>query len=433
MIYDLVIIGGGPAGYSAALEAVKYGLSVILFEKEQLGGTCLNKGCVPTKILTHSAEIYSQIRNSSKYGIASENAKIDFSVTTKQMNGIVEQLRDNLRTLLQQKKIEIVAGRAGIKDPHTVECQNTRYVTKNILIATGSEAAEPLLKESFGSDETLRLERIPNKIKIIGGGVAAVEFANIFNKFGSDVTIAIRGERILRKWDKELAVSISQSLKKQGVKIITKCTEKDFSDGEFDIIISLVGRIPRLNGIDNLSITLDNNKAIITDEFGRTNIENIFAAGDVVSGSPMLAHIGMEQGRRIARYIAGEAVSNPSVIASCIYMSPEIATVGFTEAEAKANGIETITGKQNMASNARTMIAMEERNFIKVVADRSSHKIIGAQLMCNRASDIVSEFVVAINNGLTIENIRDSVHPHPSFSEAIIDVMNIMIERANGL
>lgn len=431
MMYDLAIIGGGPAGYSAAFEAIKYGFSIIMFEKELLGGTCLNRGCIPTKFLARSAELFSKSKDSEEYGIISENIMLDFSKTSAQMQNTISCLRNNLVGLLQQNRIEIVNGYAAVTGLNSIVCNDISYEAKNIIIATGSVYESPIVPEALSGDDVLMLNRIPQRVKIIGGGVVAIEFAYIFNQFGSDVTICIRGERILKKWDKELAISVSQNLKRQGIKIVPKCEEQVFSDGEYDFIMSATGRRPFYNN-DNFSIALDEKGAIIVDQNGRTSQPNVYAAGDVISGSSMLAHIAMEQGRNVVRHIAGKEVSR-SVIASCIYLSPEVATVGLNEAEAKDLGIDVVTGKVNMASNAMTQICTDKRCFIKIVAERSTHQIIGAQLLCERASDISSEFVVAINNNLTVEEFIKSVHPHPSFSEAIQDALSAIEEKLNEI
>lgn len=426
MIYDLAIIGGGPAGYSAALEAVKYGLSVVIFEKELLGGTCLNKGCVPTKFLAHVAELYDDRNYYGKYGIYNTgDIGIDHAVTKQEMDKTVNQLRNSLEQLLVSKGVIVVKGEAVVKSEKKIYCGTQQYEADNILIATGSKQAEPIIEGTMSSDDILGMEKLPESVLIVGGGVVAIEFAYILNKLGCKITIAIRGERILRKWDKELAVSISQLLKKSGISILTGCTYEDFCKEDYDVVLSAVGRVARRDGTERLPLGLDEKNAICVDNIYQTNIPHIYAAGDVISESPMLAHIAMEQGRNVARIIAGKENSS-SVVAECIYISPEVASVGMTEAKAKAAGIDYVSGKINMASNARTLITTDDRCFIKVIVDRHSHVIMGAQLMCERASDIASEFVVGINNRMTVEKLKESVHPHPSYSEAIIDVLDVL-------
>jgi dihydrolipoamide dehydrogenase len=365
------------------------------------------------------------------YGISYDVPKIEFVKTSAKMEDTVGKLRNNLEELLKSKGIDIIYGKGELIGTHDIKCGDSTIHAKYIILATGSKPSNPLTQEAVCSDEALALDHIPQRVKIIGGGVVAVEFANIWNQLGADVTIQIRGERILRNWDKELAVGVTQNLKKNGIQIEKKCTLEDFTRGQFDFVLSANGRIPDLEGIDAGDVHLDERGFVIVNDCGRTNIDNIYAAGDVVSNSTMLAHVAMEQGRRAVQAIAGKEIDKKLVVAQCIYVDPEVASVGMTEKTAKETGHSVLVGKQNMVSNARTVICTNARSFIKVVADRTTHKILGAQLMCENASDIAAEFVVAINNELTIEDIKESVHPHPSYAEAIMDVMDVLLEKVN--
>ena len=431
MIYDVAIIGGGPAGYSAALEAVNYNMSVVLFEEDNLGGTCLNRGCIPTKYLIHISNIYSEMNNSVRYGLKAKEVDFDFESASKEMYTTIQILRDGLESQLKSEKINIVNGTAVLENKNTIICNRERFGAKNIILATGSNSAKPLIDGAHTSDDALNLNYIPEKVNIIGGGVIAIEFASIFNKLGSEVSLYIRGERLLRKWDKELAVSISQNLKKDGIKINTRCSFDNFSIGNDTFVLSAVGRQPRTSSFTSIGIELDDCGTVITNEAGMTNIDGVYAAGDVVSGNLMLAHTAMEQGRNIIKRIAGITDIKKSAVSNCIYTSPEASSVGFTESEAKEKGYDVVTGKINMVSNAMTLIHTDKRSYIKVIADKNSHKIIGAQLLCERASDISNEFVIAINNNLTVEDLRDSLHPHPSISEAIHDVTESLERKLN--
>lgn len=428
-MYDLAIIGGGPAGYSAALEGVRLGLSIILFEKNELGGTCLNRGCVPTKFLSHVAKIRTEMDMATENGISFAGTQIDFHKTMARKAEIISTLRNGLTQQMIRKKIQITQGTASIRERNKISCNGTEFETKNILIATGAVPVKPFIARAISSNELLELDEIPKKLHILGGGSVAVEFACIFRALGSDVTISIRGERILQKWDKEIAVSLTQSMKQKGIRIQTKTNFETLQIENDAVILSAMGRIPNLEGLDNTYFDVGPRNGIITDVFGMTKTAGIFAAGDVVEGSPQLAHIGMEQGRQVARLIAGVAVTKPSAIVKTIIASQEIASVGLTEQEAKNKGIKVITAKQNLYSNARTMIATKERGFIKVVADWETKKIIGAQLMCERAGDIVAELALAINHNLLPEDMLVSIRPHPSYCEAITDVMMLLLEK----
>ena len=428
-MYDLAIIGGGPAGYSAALEGVRLGLSIILFEKNELGGTCLNRGCVPTKFLSHVAKIRTEMDIAIENGISFTETQIDFHKTMARKAEIISTLRNGLTQQMIRKKIQITQGTASIRERNKISCNGTEFETKNILIATGAVPVKPFIARAISSEEMLELDEIPKKLHILGGGSVAVEFACIFRALGSDVTISIRGERILQKWDKEIAVSLTQSMKQKGIRIQTKTNFETLQIENDAVILSAMGRIPNLEGLDNTYFDVGPRNGIITDVFGMTKTAGIFAAGDVVEGSPQLAHIGMEQGRQVARLIAGVAVTKPSAIVKTIIASQEIASVGLTEQEAKNKGIKVITAKQNLYSNARTIIATKERGFIKVVADLETKKIIGAQLICERAGDIVAELALAINHNLSPEDMLVSIRPHPSYCEAITDVMMLLLEK----
>ncbi len=428
-MYDLAIIGGGPAGYSAALEGIRLGLSVILFEKDQLGGTCLNRGCVPTKFLSHTAKIWTEMDMAEKDGILFVKAQIDFHKVIEKKTEIISTLRDGLTQRILQKKIKMIQGTASIKEKNKIFCNGAEFEAKNILIAAGAVPVKPFISRAISSDELLELDKIPKKLHILGGGPIAVEFASIFCALGSDVTVSIRGERILQKWDKEIAVSLTQSMKQKRIHIQTKTDFETLQIENDAVILSAIGRMPNLEGFNNTYFDIGSHNGIITDAFGNTKTAGIFAAGDVVEGSPQLAHISMEQGRQVARFIAGIPITKPSAIVKTIIASQEITSVGLTEQEAKNKGIKAVTAKQNLYSNARTMISTKERGFIKVVADLESKKIIGAQLMCERAGDIVAELALAINNGLSPEDMLASIRPHPSYCEAITDVMILLSEK----
>lgn len=430
MDYDIAIIGGGPAGYSAAFEASSLGMKTILFESSLLGGTCLNQGCVPTKFLLHAAEVYSSLNICEKYGIKCNSLEMNFSEMQNENYKIINELRNGLFQMLDADKVTIVdTSDASIKDKHHISADNTLYETDNILIATGSVPNTPFVPGAVTSDVLLRETAIPKSITIIGGGVVAIEFAWLLNSLGSNVTMKIRGERILRKWDRELAVGIQQILKRRGITLLTRCSTTDMCKDNNEYVLSAIGRMPRIPLIEGVNIGLGKDGGIVTDEFGNTSEKGIYAAGDVISGSYKLAHVAMEQGKRAVQHIAGKAVGPFPTVVSCIYTTPEIASVGDTEEAAKCRGLLPVSAKQPMSGNARTAICFSDRSFVKLIAENENHRIIGAQLMCERAGDIASELALAINSGLTAEQLKASLRPHPSFCEAITDAASALCRK----
>ena len=424
-MYKIAIIGGGPAGYSAAFEAVRYGFSVLLFEMDKLGGTCLNRGCVPTKYLTHVADLYRNINASNRYGIGVELTGLDYEKTVAESENIVSKLREDLTNNLLQSKITIVKGKAKLLDETHISCNGEVFEAEHIIIATGSKNTDKPFAHCINTDELLSLKHLPDKLIILGGGVSAVEFADIFSRLGVRIDIYIRGKRILRKWSKEMAASISSVLKKNGVKIYT---EADFADIDLTsaTVLSVLGRKPNLEGVDEGLVSIADDGGIVVDEYYRTKTKNIFAVGDVTENSAQLAHVAMEEAKQVVRFIAGETTKKSAVV-QCIYTMPEVAVVGLSESEAKEAGIDYISAKQTMYSNARTVIGSTDRGFIKIIADKNTEKILGAELMCERASDIVGELALAINNGITVSELEGSTRAHPTFYEAVTEALSKLI------
>ena len=428
-MYKIAIIGGGPAGYSAAFEAVRYGFSVLLFEMDKLGGTCLNRGCVPTKYLSHVAELYSNINESKRYGIGVELTGLDYEKTVDESENIVSKLREDLENNLLQNKVSIVRGEAKLLDATHISCNGEVFEAEHIIIAIGSKNTDKPFTECINTDELLRLKHLPDKLIILGGGVSAVEFADIFSRLGVRIDIYIRGKRILRKWSKEIAASISSVLKKNGVKIHT---EADLADIDLTsaTVLSVLGRKPNLEGVDESIdegiISIADNGGIVVDEYYRTKTKNIFAVGDVTENSAQLAHVAMEEAKQVVRFIAGETTQKSAVV-QCIYTMPEVAVVGLSESEVKEAGIDYISAKQTMYSNARTVIGSTDRGFIKIIADKNTEKILGAELMCERASDMVGELALAINNGITVSELEGSTRAHPTFYEAVTEALAKLI------
>lgn len=420
------VIGGGPAGYSAALEAVKFGWDVVLFEKSQMGGTCLNRGCVPTKYFAYAAQTIERLHSASKDGIVVLKSQIDFLQMQERKNQIVSTLRENLIQQLQNNRIQIVFGSAQLLNERSIQCGSMIYEADAILLATGAKPAPALLPDARDSDYLLACEQIPKKLHILGGGVIAVEFAALFQTLGSQVTLSIRGDRILRKWDREIALAITQRLKRQGVRIQAKCDFSRIEPEKEAFLLSATGRVPQLDGIDPAFVAIGPQGGICADHCGKTKTKTIYAAGDVLESAPQLAHISMEQGKQVVRTLAGVSTATPAAVVQCIFAGQEAASVGLTEAEAKVQGISVVSAKQTMYSNARTMISSGERGFVKLVADASSGKLLGAQWLGERAGDLIAELALAINQELSVRELQASIRPHPSYCEVVTEAAEML-------
>ncbi len=433
MIFDAAIIGGGPAGYSAAFEAVRYGMSVIIFERDELGGTCLNRGCVPTKYLLHTARTFYEAAESRNPGIISGALKLDMSASGNRMRNLISSLRSGLNASLEKQGVKIVKGNASILSADTIECDGTKYRTKNLIIASGTSPADKLAENAVNSDDLLYIDQIPERLHIIGGGTVAVEFAFLYRMLGSEVAVSIRGRRILRGWDKEIAVSLTQSMKRKGIRINTECDLSAFRAEKGETVLSAAGRKCILPSSVNDLFDIDENGAVVTDDNGQTKTPGVFAAGDVTVGSEKLAHVAMAQGKRIIRCIAG--VKNDSIpsVTKCIYTDQEAASCGLTEEEALKSGIDAVVGKQSMLSNARTLISTDERGFIKIVADRSGRTVAGAQLLCEHAGDIIPSLALAVDQKLTVDQMLETVFPHPSYAEAITDALTVLRDKLDAV
>ena len=428
-MYQLAIIGGGPAGYSAAFQAVKNGLKVVIFEGDEIGGTCLNRGCVPTKFLAHVAELYNSHTKMGRYGLTVNNCLIEYSKTLSENDRIIQTLRDGLEKQLLSKKIDIIKHKAKIINKNTVCAGNKSYEVENILIATGSKTKKSFVANAITSDEILMLSDIPENLNVMGGGIVAVEFANIFSLLGTNVNIHIRGERILKNWDKDIATRLTQKLCTQGVSIYTKRTEEQMKELESQLTLSAIGREPVIDEVFGHGLGIKCDNGIVVDCNGKTSIDNIYAAGDVTSNSVQLAHVAMSEGKRVVDYITGKGNRGKKTVIKCIYVSPEIATVGITESDAKMLSNKIVSAKVTTYSNARTIISNNDRGFIKLFADVKTKKIVGAELVCDRATDIIPYLALAIENEIDLEELRHTVFPHPSFCEVIGEAVDVLVAK----
>ncbi len=447
--YDLLIIGGGPGGTAAAIKSARLGLKTAIVENREFGGACLNRGCIPTKSLLHAAKCYEEIKASADLGLNVAGLGFDFPRIHQRKNTVVEKLRNGLTQMLKSNKIKAYQETGAITGPHLVRMKESgeEITAENILIATGAEPAFPPipgldLPNVMNSDGFLSLEDalLPN-VAIIGGGVIGVEFATILNALGSQVTIIEAMDRILPTMDKDIAQNLAMLLKKRGVVIHTgamveRIREENGLTYHFEKkgqqetgiaagIIVAIGRKAHTASLfgENFSVAMDRG-FIIIDENCRTNVDGIYAIGDVAKGSIQLAHYASAMGIFAVEKIVGCPPSvDLSVVPGCVYTSPEIATVGMTAEEAKAKGYSVKTGKSLMSANGKSVVEQEDRGFVKVVFDADNGRLLGAQIMCARATDMIAEMTTAIVHSLTAEELAAVVRPHPTFCEAVTEAV----------
>lgn len=461
--YDLVVIGAGPGGYLAALKAAKLGKQVAVVEKRDLGGTCLNRGCIPTKTLLHTSGLYRKMQGAKGIGIRCGKPQLDLPALWQHKDAVVKSLRDGIAQGFQKQKVALYQGSGRVTAPGQVEVTDeagtvSQISAAHILIATGSGPAIPPIPGAdlegvissdhvldgnrLGRDESDRYERLI----IIGGGVIGMEMATVYSDLGSQVTVIEAMERILPGMDKEIAQNLKMILKKRGVEIHAASLVKEIVktergllcryeekgkmvEVEADGILISVGRRPNTEGLfaETVADRIETERGYIkVDEHYRTGLPGVYAIGDVI-GKIQLAHMATAEGYHAIEHMFGLAYSqNLAVIPSCVYTDPEIASVGLTADEAKAAGIEVKTGKYIMSVNGKSVLTRQERGFIKLVAEASTGKLLGAQMMCARATDMAGELGLAIGKGLTVKDIASVVMAHPTFCEGIAEAAEEM-------
>lgn len=448
MQYDLIVIGGGPGGYVAAIRAAQLGLKTALAERAELGGTCLNRGCIPTKTLMHSANLYRELADADQMGIKVTGAQADFKAMHARKTQVVEQLRNGVAQLLKGNGVDVLTGTAAFTSAGSITVNGETHTAKDFIIATGSKPAVPPIPGAdlpgvVTSDEMLDTAACDyNELVIIGGGVIGVEMASVYNGIGRKVTIIEALDRILANMDREISQNLSMIMKKRGVAVNTAsmvtgiteeggrltCTFERKGKTETvsaDGVLICVGRRAVTEGLNLEAAGVETERGRVKiDANYRTNVPHIYAIGDVTGGI-QLAHAAEAQGIAVVEDICGVTrTPDPNLVPSCVYTSPEIATVGITADEAKQQGKAVITGKYIMSGNGKSIIENEERGFIKLVFDAETEKLIGAQLMCGRATDMIGELVTAVSAGLTKAQLSLALHPHPTFCEGITEAVH---------
>ena len=427
--YDIIIIGGGPGGYETALYAKENGFNVLLIEKDKLGGTCLNCGCIPTKTYNAIAKTIFEIKKSSNIGIEA-NYTFDFSKAKDKKNSVIIELQNGISFLLKKSGINVIEGFGKLIDNHSVSVNDEVYTGKYIIIATGSHNLNTIIKGSeyaLDSTDLLDIDEVPSNLVIIGGGVIGVEMATVFNQFGSNVTIFEGMDSILPNLDKEITRRLSSYLSRMKININTKTFVKEIKNnslvyeknGEineeaFDKILLSIGRIPNVSGIglDELGIKY-NKKGIITDGVFKTNIDNIFAIGDC-NGKIMLAHYASYSGTVVIDHLLNKNIKNYPC-PSAVFSIPEIASVGMTEEELKEQGKEYFANKVMYRSNGKALAMNESEGFIKTLI--SDNKLVGCHIIGYDASTLIHEAMLVMNSNMNSKEVKKFIFAHPTLSE----------------
>jgi dihydrolipoamide dehydrogenase len=455
MSYDVAVVGSGPGGYSAAIRASQHGLKTALIEKDsKLGGTCLHVGCIPTKALLHAAGLWEEIQHAAEHGIQCAPPQLDFAKLIARKNSVVNKHAKGIEFLMKKHKIEWIRGRAKLLGAGEllVETQDgpRKLEALNVIVATGSEARTlpgltPDPDAILTNVEILSLRQLPKSLAIIGAGAVGVEFASIFHRFGTKVTLFEMLPRIVPLEDEDISKELLRLFKKSGIRVETGARVEEVErtgEGvrlrvtlaggqtesfEAEKLLVAVGRKPNTEGIGLETLRVEMDRGYIrTGQYMQTHELGVYAIGDVVAGSPQLAHVATAEGLVAAAHIAGRPVKpvNYRRTPSATYTEPEIASVGLTEAQARAEGRAVRVGKFPFAANSKATILGRHDGFVKVVADERYGEILGVHMIGPHATDLIAEAVAAMEAEATVETLMSSIHPHPTVSEAVGEAFN---------
>lgn len=443
----IAVLGGGPAGYVAAIRAAQLGAEVVLIEERELGGVCLNRGCIPTKTLLKNSDVAAVIRKSKEYGIQADLMQIDWFSAWSRKERVVKNLRMGLEKLVAANKITLLKGKGTIIDPRELAVQSMDgpmiIRCESLLITSGSD---PVIPDMVGidlpgvlsSDSALDLKEIPQSLIIIGAGAIGLEFADIFSGVGTKVTVLELEERILPGQDRDIGEELLKLLKRRGIafKLGARLHEIKEKDGLLELtvtekdketiytaekVLMAVGRKLRSVEMENLGIQMDAKGAIQVNEKMETNMHGIYAAGDVVGGL-LFAHLAFAEGRVAVENALGiESRIDRNAIPACIYTHPELASVGINEQEANLHGIPIQTGRFDFRQNGRALANGEREGFVKILIHADNHVVLGGQILGSQASEMISELTLAVTLGASAETLADMIHPHPTMSEAVME------------
>ncbi|MEQ8190172.1 MAG: dihydrolipoyl dehydrogenase [Candidatus Eremiobacterota bacterium] len=441
-MYDLTVLGGGPGGYVAAIRAAQLGSNVCLIEEREVGGTCLNRGCIPTKAILASADLYRHMVKAEEFGLKADNVTFNFSRIIERKNRVVENLRNGILKLIKDRKITLVKGRGILLNKNEIEVTGQETVKSNkIILATGSEPLIPGIfnsKKSITSDDALTMTEMPESIIIAGGGYLGCEWAVIFKTFGSDVTVVEMMKNIVPTEDIQISRFLQTFMQKQGIKIMTGAKILEVKDGEEieahieggkvikakKMLVSLGRKLNTRNlGFEGAGITFER-EAVTVDETMRTSVEGIYAIGDI-TGKKLLAHVASAQALVAAENACGhkKTMIDYNLIPGCIYTSPEVASVGMTEQKATELGIKCIKSRFPFAANGKAGCIGETDGFVKIIAKEEDHKILGIHIIGARATELIGGAATIISQGLSAKEALKTVYPHPTLSESLMEAL----------
>ena len=449
--YDIIVIGSGPGGYVTAIRASQLGMKTAIVEKESLGGVCLNWGCIPTKALLKSAQVFEYLKHANDYGLKIKEYDKDFNAVVNRSRNVAEGMSKGVKFLMKKNKIDVIEGFAKILKEKRVTVnkngENTIYNSKHVIIATGSRSRElPSIpqdgKKIIGYREAMTLKKQPKKLTIVGSGAIGIEFAYFFNSMGTEVTIIEYQDNIVPVEDEDVSKELEKNFKRNGIKILTSSevisidtsgkniianlkTKKGNEKVESDILLSAVGIKTNIEdlGLKDVGIVTDNDK-ILVDDYYRTNLPGYYAIGDVTNGQS-LAHVASAEGIICVEKIAGHSVEplDYNNIPGCTYCNPEIASVGFTEKQAIEKGYKIKIGKFPFSASGKAQAAGKSDGFIKVIFDEKYGEWLGCHMIGSGVTDMIAEAVLGRKLETTAQEVLKAVHPHPTMSEALMEAV----------
>ena len=461
MTYDVIVLGSGPGGYSAAVRAGQYGLKTAIIEKDpKLGGTCLHVGCIPAKAFLHAADVWERFLHSTEEGIHCENPRLDFPLVSDRKNKIVSKHAQGVEFLMKKNKVDWIKGYGRLAGPGKIEVATESgkqtYEARNIVLATGSEARmlpglSPDDKRIFTNIEILNLREVPKSLAIVGCGAVGVEFASCFHRFGTKVSLFEILPRIVPLEDEEISKELERYFKKSGIRVETGARAENvertengvrftvtLASGkqetvEAETLLVAIGRKPITEniGLEGTRIQLDRG-FIKVDEYQRTGEPGVYAIGDIVAGTPQLAHVATAQGMVAIAHMAGEPATpvDRNKIPSCTYTEPGIASVGLTEAQARAQGRRVKIGKFPFAANSKASILGQHSGFVKIVADEAYGEVLGVHIIGPEAFELIGEGVLAMVAEATVDTLIHTIHAHPTLYEAMGEAFNAVYGQA---